>query len=51
MILLVLFILVLTYGLFIFIKHKQADREARRRERLEEKQDELLELLRKRKEE
>ena len=49
MILLVLFIIVLAYGLFIFIKHKQAGRKIKRRERLEEKQDELLELLRKRK--
>jgi hypothetical protein len=37
--------------LFIFIKHKQAEREAQRRERLEEKQEQLIELLRNRKKE
>jgi hypothetical protein len=41
----------LSVGVFIYIKHKQSEREAQRRERMEEKQEQLMEILRKRKSE
>ena len=46
MILLVLFLVVLALGLFLYIKQKQSEREFYRRERLEEKQEQMMELLR-----
>lgn len=49
MILIAMLIAILSVGLFIYIKHKQAERELHRKERLEEKQEQLMELLRKRK--
>lgn len=49
MIYLVLLLICLALGMFIYIKHKQSQRELHRRERLEEKQEELMEILRNRK--
>jgi cbb3-type cytochrome oxidase subunit 3 len=49
MIFFVLFLFCLALGVFIYIKHKQTEREIHKRERLEEKQEQLMELLRKRK--
>lgn len=49
MIFLALFLLCMAAGVFIYIRHKQAGRELQRRERLEEKQERLMEVLRKRK--
>jgi uncharacterized protein YneF (UPF0154 family) len=51
MILYVLLLVCVALGVFIYIKHKQTEREIHKRERLEEKQEQLMEILRKRKEE
>lgn len=51
MILLALLVLALSYGVMLYLRNKQRNRMAHRRERFEEKQEELLETLRKRKEE
>lgn len=42
----VLMILAATITLFIYLKNKQADRERHRRERLQDKQEELMARLR-----
>ena len=49
MILLVLLLLAAAITLAVYIKNKQADRSRHNRERFEEKQEELLELLRRKK--
>ena len=51
MILLALFGLAMSYGIMMYVRNKQRNRMAHRRERFEEKQEELLESLRKKKEE
>ncbi len=43
----VLFLFIVAFWLFTYLKNKQADRSRHRRERLQEKQEELIELLKK----
>lgn len=50
MIYFVLLLLAAAITLAIYIKNKQADRSRHNRERYEDKQDELLEMLRRKKE-
>lgn len=50
MVLMVLLLLAATLTLAIYLRNKQADRSRHSRERFEDKQDELLEMLRRRKE-
>jgi hypothetical protein len=47
----VLLLVCLALGVFLYMKHKQNQREVDKRNRLEEKQEELMEILRKRKSE
>ena len=49
MILWLILLVCLAMSVFLFIKHKQNQREINRRERLEEKQEQMMELLRNRK--
>jgi hypothetical protein len=51
MILLALLGLAISYGIMMYVRNKQRNRIAHRRERFEEKQEELLESLRRKKEE
>jgi cbb3-type cytochrome oxidase subunit 3 len=49
MVALILFIFIVAYTIMIYFRNKQNDRARHRRERLQEKQEELMESLRKNK--
>lgn len=49
MIFLILFIFAVAFTIMIYFRNKQHDRARHRRERLQEKQEELIESLRKKK--